>query len=133
MKKLIVAACGFALISTAALAVPPSQGKHHHTPAPVAKASTQASYINNRTLKHNSINARQQKQYARINHGLVTGKLTKAEAQRLKKQQARIAGLEHNFRVDGKFNHKERTIINAKINKASKHIYALKNNERHTH
>lgn len=77
------------------------------------------------------INARQERQAKRIRQGVRSGELVPKEAKRLRKQQRNIARMESNFRADGKFNKKERAIIQAKLDKASERIYALKHNDRY--
>lgn len=77
-----------------------------------------------------SINARQDRQARRIKQGVRSGELVRKEAKQLRRQQRRIADLEHEFRADGRFSKKERRIIQAKLDKASDRIYELKHNHR---
>ena len=77
-----------------------------------------------------NINQRQDRQAWRIREGVRSGELVRKEAKQLRKQQRRIAYLEADFRADGKFTKKERSIIQARLDNASKAIYRLKHNQR---
>ncbi len=75
---------------------------------------------------NNGVNKRQHKQQKRISQGVKSGELTKREAFRLEKEQARIAKKERRFKSDGEFTKKEKAILKHDQNKASKHIYKQK-------
>lgn len=76
---------------------------------------------------------RMERQQERIENGIESGKLTRREAKRLKKQQHRIRRLAHEFREDGRLSKDERRIITAKLDKASKRIWKFKHNNSYRH
>ena len=68
------------------------------------------------------IDQRQQNQQQRIDQGVKSGQLTRKEAERLQKEQARIQKMENKAMADGKMSPKERAKIEKAQNRASKHI-----------
>jgi tellurite resistance protein len=73
-----------------------------------------------------SINKQQHREQARINQGIRSGQLTRAEARRLEAQQARIRVNERFDRADGKLSPKERAQLNKQLSNASRDIYRQK-------
>ena len=65
---------------------------------------------------------RQQNQKARINQGVVSGEVTKAEAARLKTEQRHIRRTERRAKADGNVTPRERVRLQRKQNKASRDI-----------
>ena len=126
----------FAILAGTAIAIDAAlddyeEDHHNHVskpPKPRPQAGTQGRPLSERKF---TINERQNIQHKRINKGVKSGELTRKEAKRLRKQQANIAGQEHNFRSSGKFTKKERKIIHARLDNASKDIYRLKHNDRY--
>ena len=74
------------------------------------------------------VNKRQVNQQQRINEGLRTGELTKKEAVQLEHQQKNIQQTKKAAKADGVVTKKEKAIINAKQNNASKNIAKKKHN-----
>lgn len=72
----------------------------------------------------------QVKQHQRIKQGVKSGELTRAEATRLKKQQANIQRTKKAAKADGIVTRKEKAVIRTKQAKASKNIYKKKHNTR---
>jgi len=71
------------------------------------------------------------RQNQRIRHGIRNGELTRHEAKRLRREQRRIARMEHRFSDDGYLDRHERRKLHRRLNKASDRIYRLKHNERY--
>ncbi len=69
---------------------------------------------------------RQERQQDRIEQGIKSGELTKREAARLERQEAKIAAEEKAFRSDGKLSVRERAKLQRDLNKTSRHIYRQK-------
>ncbi|WP_430815418.1 hypothetical protein [Carboxylicivirga sp. RSCT41] len=78
---------------------------------------------------NNPVKKRQVNQQARINNGIATGELTKAETIQLQKQQIHINRTKKAARADGVVTKKERAVIQHKQNKASANIYRKKHNK----
>jgi hypothetical protein len=76
------------------------------------------------------INAREQRQQARIQQGIQSGQLTPREAYRLERQQSRIAATENRMKADGVLTRGERAKLTRMQNRASNDIYRLKHNGR---
>ena len=72
------------------------------------------------------VNDRQRHQQKRIRHGIKNEELTRVEARRLEKEQARIQRLETRAKSDGEFTARERAKLNREQNQASRHIYRQK-------
>lgn len=68
----------------------------------------------------------QANQKNRIAQGVYLGELTKKEAWRLGQQQRRTHKKEQRFKADGKFNRRERAIINVDLEYSSRNIYKQK-------
>lgn len=66
------------------------------------------------------------RQNARIDHGVATGKLTRAEAFELRSEQRRIGYLIQRARRDGHIDRVERNLIENAQERASRHIFAEK-------
>ncbi len=81
------------------------------------------------------INHRQKIQQKRIKQGVKSGKLTKGEARRLERQQARIQRTKRRDKMmnGGKLTPKEKAHVTRMQNRASKHIYRAKHNKRVRH
>lgn len=77
------------------------------------------------------IDARQDKQDARIEQGVASGQLTNREAAHLEKREAGIANAEAKAKADGKVTRKERAHLRAKENRTSKAIYQQKHDRQH--
>jgi hypothetical protein len=75
------------------------------------------------------IRQRLERQERRIEQGIRSGDLTRWEAQKLQRQQHRIRHLFHDLRDDGRLSHKERRLLNAKLDAASHWVYDLKHND----
>jgi hypothetical protein len=73
------------------------------------------------------IDRRQSNQASRIEQGIRSGQLTRAEAAKLKAEQARIAAMERAAERDGRVTRSEKARIQAAQNAASRHIYQEKN------
>jgi hypothetical protein len=80
-------------------------------------------------IKAPRITKRQLHQQERIKQGVKSGELTKGEAGKLEKQQAKIQHDKKVAKADGKVTPKERRKIRHEQNKASKDIKELKTNE----
>lgn len=77
-----------------------------------------------------AINKRQAKQQARISQGINSGSLNAREANRLQRQQGRIAAYEARSRADGNgLNHRERANLRRMQNNAS-HAIAREKHDR---
>jgi hypothetical protein len=75
-------------------------------------------------------NRREALQRARIEQGVKSGHLTRAEAMRLRKGERHISRMDSRFSKDGKFGPKERTRMNRALNRESARIWQLKHNRR---
>jgi len=73
-----------------------------------------------------AINQRQRRQQARIRQGVRSGELTRAEARRLERGEARIGRREMRARRDGTFTPRERGRIQRQLNRESRAIYRQK-------
>lgn len=70
------------------------------------------------------VNERQWRQHHRIAQGYHRGELTRREAYRLQRQQARIRGYEHRSRWDdGRLSRRERQRLARMQNRADRNIY----------
>jgi hypothetical protein len=76
------------------------------------------------------VNQRQRNQQARIRQGVKSGELTRGEAGRLEAQQGKIERDKMIAKSDGKVTPKERRHLRREENRASRHIYRLKHNNR---
>ena len=74
------------------------------------------------------IDKREKRQQKRINQGVKSGALTKGEAARLEKQQAKIKNDEAAAKADGKVTPQERRKLTREQNAASRKIYRKKHN-----
>lgn len=68
------------------------------------------------------INARQEQQRARIDHGFRTGLITRLEFRRLMAEQQDIQGMERAFVSDGFLHPRERMELHRRLDLASRHI-----------
>jgi len=73
---------------------------------------------------------RQAWQQKRIWQGVKTGQLTRYEARHLRHQQHRIHRLKKAFWRDGRLNRQERVLLVLWLDKADRHIFQLKHNNR---
>ena len=78
-----------------------------------------------------SVNKRQKRQAARINHGEASGRLSPQEADRLRGQEAGIANEEKAMREahGGHLTAADRRALNKDENRTSHHIYDQKHDE----
>ena len=74
-----------------------------------------------------SFAARQAKQEARIRDGVQRKKLTGKEAAILEREQRKIRIEKRMAKIDGQISPPERKFLNQELNRASKHIERLKN------
>ena len=84
-------------------------------------------------IKSPRINKRERNQTKRIGQGILSGELTRGEAARLGKQQARIHRQERRFKSDGTFTKRERARVHKSQNRASRRIYRAKHNNHKRH
>ncbi len=75
------------------------------------------------------INARQEQQRARIEHGFHRGVITRFEFRRLMAEQHDIQAMERAFVADGFLSPRERMELHRRLNLASRHIFV----EAHDH
>ncbi len=73
---------------------------------------------------------RQVKQQKRIHQGTQSGELTKRETRRLQKEQRHINRAKKRAMSDGNVTPKERVRLERKQDRASRHIYRGKHNDR---
>ena len=85
--------------------------------------------LGNLVFAQGTINQRERRQQARIHDGVKDGELTRNEARKLERQQAKIHAAEARAKADGEFTPKERAKIQKRQNKASRQIYK----EKHDH
>ena len=85
--------------------------------------------LGNLAFAHGTINERERRQQKRIADGIKDGELTRKEAGKLERQQAKIHTAEAKARADGEFTSKERTRIQKKENEASHQIYKEKHDK----
>jgi hypothetical protein len=69
------------------------------------------------------INARQEEQRARIDHGFRTGAITRFEFRRLMAEQQDIQSMERAFVSDGFLHPRERAELHRRLDIASSHIF----------
>jgi opacity protein-like surface antigen len=74
------------------------------------------------------VTERQQNEAARINQGVASGELTKAEARNLRAEQRGIQAEKKAFKADGKVTAAERAQLHRDQKVASKRIYKKKHN-----
>lgn len=79
------------------------------------------------------VDRRQDRQHARIHHGLRSGELNRHEAHRLRKQQRRIDRMERRFSADGRLTRPERRRLTRALDRASERIHRYKHNDRYRH
>jgi hypothetical protein len=72
------------------------------------------------------VDQRQAHQEQRIDQGIASGELTKREARRLRKGQARVDHLENHAKADGAVSRKERARLHHAQRKQSARIYGQK-------
>jgi hypothetical protein len=72
------------------------------------------------------VDNRERRQQRRIRTGVRRGSLTRREAARLERQQARTHALEAKAKSDGKVTPKERARLQRRENRTSRHIYRQK-------
>src|SRR5262245_55408579 len=82
--------------------------------------------LGNLAFAQGTINQRERRQQERIADGVRDGELTRKEAGKLEKEQAKIHTAEARAKADGEFTAKERAKIQKKQDKASRHIYKEK-------
>ena len=72
-------------------------------------------------------------QHHRINHGIESGELTYREARQLRHHHRKIRMLRHHFLSDGRLSHRERRMLDRRLDRNSGRIYAFKHNGRHAY
>lgn len=72
---------------------------------------------------------REQSQRARINEGVASGEVTRAEAAKLRSEQRRIRRTERRAKADGRVTRRERANIQRKQNQSSRDIRRQKHDE----
>jgi len=85
--------------------------------------------LGNLVFAQGTINQRERRQQKRIGDGVKDGELTRKEARKLEKEQAKIHAAEAKAKADGEFTAKERAKIQKKQNKASRQIYKEKHDK----
>jgi hypothetical protein len=84
-----------------------------------------------RTHHARGVNARQQRQGARIRQGVKSGEVTKGELNRLRADEAGVRAEERVYRRSGGgLNRRERADLQRDLNKTSREIYRAKHNDR---
>jgi len=73
-----------------------------------------------------SVDRREHRQQRRIRHGVRSGSLTRREALRLERQQARTRAAEARAKSDGKVTARERARLQRRENRTSRHVYRQK-------
>jgi tellurite resistance protein len=79
------------------------------------------------------LDRREHRQQKRIRRGVKTGTLTRHEAAKLERQQAKTAAAEAKAKSDGKVTSSERARLNHRMNKTSRHIYQQKHDRQNRH
>ncbi|MSO23514.1 MAG: hypothetical protein EXQ58_09735 [Acidobacteria bacterium] len=95
----------------------------------IAAALVSTLLLGNLLFAQGTINQRERRQQRRIADGVKDGDLTRKEARKLEKQQAKIHAAEAKAKADGEFTTKERARIQKKENKASRQIYKEKHDK----
>ncbi|MGH9426525.1 MAG: hypothetical protein ACRD2L_09515 [Terriglobia bacterium] len=95
----------------------------------VATALVSTLALGSLLLAQGTINERERRQQKRIGDGVKDGELTRKEARKLERQQAKIHAAEAKAKSDGEFTAKERARIQKKQNKASRQIYKEKHDK----
>lgn len=75
------------------------------------------------------IDSRQERQKERIRNGSEDGSLTREEGRELRRDHRRIEKLEERFARDGRFDPRERNILDEAQDRASKRIYNARHND----
>ena len=76
------------------------------------------------------VGKKQIKQQKRIHQGLKSGELTRKEALRLEREQRRIQKTKQEALKDGELTPEERLRLERQQDRANRHIYCLKRNEK---
>ncbi len=71
---------------------------------------------------------RMKNQHYRIKQGVASGALTYWEARHLRRKHRQIRRMRHHFLADGRLSHRERRILNRRLNHNSDRIFAYKHN-----
>ena len=82
-------------------------------------------------VRQHSINKVERREQVRIRQGIRSGELTRAEAGRLKPEQAKIRVDQRRARADGKVTPKERKKLHKEQRKANRDIYHQKHDRQH--
>lgn len=88
------------------------------------------SFNSNAQTTKKAVVTKQINQNARINQGVRSGELTRAETKQLKQQQRDINRTKKAAKADGVVTRKEKAVIKHKQNNASTNIARKKNNQR---
>jgi septal ring factor EnvC (AmiA/AmiB activator) len=105
---------------------------------PIAKTLLIAALILGGTLPayadhHEGLWERMHRIDQRIEQGVRSGELTRREVHRLDRERHEIRAMFREFRDDHHLSHKERRILEYKIDRLSEHVAALKHNDRERH
>jgi len=76
------------------------------------------------------VDARQDRQQTRIGEGIASGQLTGPEVRQLERQQRRINRAEKRREADGTLSARDKTALERKQDRASRHINRAKHNAR---
>ena len=82
-------------------------------------------------VRQHSINKVERREQVRIRQGIRSGELTRAEAGRLKREQAKIRVDQRRARADGNVTPKERKKLHKELRKANRDIYHQKHDRQH--
>ena len=96
---------------------------------PISAALFSSLVFGNLLFAQGTINQRERHQQRRITDGVRDGELTRKEAKKLEKEQAKIRAAEAKAKSDGEFTAKERAKIQKRQDKASHHIYKEKHDK----
>ncbi len=83
------------------------------------------------TASAGSLQKRLENQHYRIRDGIADGELTYREARRLRHHHRVVRQMRHHFLADGHLSHRERKILNYRLDRNSYRIKALKHNHRY--
>jgi len=95
----------------------------------VAAALVSTLLVGSLVFAQGTVNQREQRQQKRIADGVRDGELTRKEARKLEKQQAKIHMAEAKAKRDDEFTARERAKIQEKQDKASHQIYKEKHDK----
>lgn len=94
-------------------------GAKQHRPAQIQHRAGQRGF-------ERRVDGRQMRQRARIREGVASGSLNRHQAARLRKDQRRVRAMERRFAVDGRFDRRERRVLDHALDRSSKRIWRMK-------